>query len=146
MNISWHCSFKVFKLLSSGWLVCLLCVLVRRLNFQAWSAGAGVKRMVGNALFHSWLFRSCALLKRVTGANRSCHSLLYKKRDRGECCLKVKSDGSNLLFKKEWFTLFKNDSLQICSFHPAFPLFMPKTKEQIAAKLILNENLGMVFV
>ena len=67
-------------------------------SLVSWSWG---KRMVVNALFHSWLFRSCALLKRVTGANRSCHSLLYKKRDRGECCLKVKSDGSNLLFKKE---------------------------------------------
>ena len=29
---------------------------------------------------------------------------------------------------KEWFSLFKSDSLQIRCFHHAFPLFMPKNK------------------
>ena len=53
--------------------------------------------------------------------------------------LKVKRDGSDSLFMKEWFALHKNDSLffmsdslQIRSFHPAFPIFMTETKEQIA--------------
>ena len=36
---------------------------------------------------------------------------------------------------KEWFALFiKSDSLQICSFHHAFPRFMPKTKERNVLK------------
>ena len=49
---------------------------------------------------------------KATGANHSRHS--------------------DVLFMKEWFSLFKSDSLQICSFHNAFPLFMPKTIERIA--------------
>ena len=38
--------------------------------------------------------------------------------------LQVKNDGSDALFMKEWFAHFKSDSLQICSFHQVFPLYM----------------------
>ena len=36
------------------------------------------------------------------------------------------------IFEQGWeFALFKKRKLQIRSFHPAFPLFMPKTDERI---------------
>ena len=39
---------------------------------------------------------------------------------------------------KEWFTLFKSDLLPICSYHHAFPLFMPKTK-----RIALHHSLAL---
>ena len=85
---------------------------------------------------HSFALRSSALfalLKRETRVNRS-------HRFRCSCWSSkaVKSDESNSFFIKEQFALFKSKLwsflkriLHICSFCPAFPLFISKTKERI---------------
>ena len=59
----------------------------------------------------------------------SCNSFLslFAKRATGANII-FKSDGSNSLFTKEWFTLFKSDSLQMHSFHHAFPFLCPIQK------------------
>ena len=90
-------------------------------------------------LFCSSLFCSCCSFKK---SNESELLLLFftewrerftlvtldKKSNGSKCAVfKINCDGSNLLFMKEWFNLFKSDFLQIRSFHHIYILFMPKT-------------------
>ena len=49
-----------------------------------------------------------------------------------------KSDRSDLHFMKEWFALFKSDSLQIRSFQHAVPLCMPQKESKSLFIVLLS--------
>ena len=76
---------------------------------------------------HSFCF---AILKRVTGVNRSHCSLLYLWSDGRECHLWVKIVGTYLLFLKKWFTLFKEWFTSNLFFLLCFPCLCPKQERE----------------
>ena len=79
-----------------------------------------------SSVFHS----SCTLKK----SDFAPVALYKKKSNRRECCLKSKERGAIHYLWKSDLSFFKSDLLQICSFHHAFPLLIPKTKEWMALK------------
>ena len=116
---------------------CHLCFLIDFL------LGGGGRRSF--ALCFCTLF---VLIKRATGAYRSCRSLQKKRQERCALVTLYKITGaihSGCSLQKEQKSeeqksdlLFLRVALkrkhQTRSFHPAFPLCMPKTKERILSK------------
>ena len=105
---------------------------------------------VGNSTFCSSLFHSChsfvlpsftldALLKRATGAIYSYCSMQKEIKQRKAKARKSEEQKSEkeICSFLDWASKRK---LQIYSFHPAFPFFMLKTKEQIALVAICQKS------
>ena len=68
---------------------------------------------------------------------RSCRSFWTReRRERMSSLSKEWRELLALLYMKDWFGLFKSDSLQIRSFHHDFPFFMLTTKDRIALHLL----------